>query len=529
LGDAPTQVAEESTRGSFFLTIGGLTSTIISAIGVFIVTYLLGPELYGVYTLSFTVPSIFLTLINLGINQGLTKYSASLHGKKEDRRLAKLVRHGIIFNVLIGLIFFVVCLALADFFATYLIARPEYGGYVRFASTIIFFQTVANSANAVFVGFYRTEFSALNAIISAIVKISIAPLLIIAGFGVLGALIGLVASYLASAIFGIIVVEFKLHKTLDKSGEASSFLDDVKMLLKYGFPLFAGTIVSGFYSQFQSIMLANFTSTIEVGFFQAAQNFATFIRVISGSVTTAIFPAFARLDNELNRLKTFFSLCVKYSSLILLPLVLLIMVFPNEIVSIVYRSAYVSTPSYLFLIMIEFLFVGMGSIVLGSFFNGIGETKINFRTSLVNFAIFLPSAFLLTRPYAVYGLIASYLMASFASTVYGAFVAKRRFNVASPWRVMAKIYTASLISLLAVFVFETTVPLNVFLRLFIGALIFVLLFMTLLPVLGIVSRQELIGLERAVSRTKALALVVKVFFFYERTVLGILEKKQTAK
>jgi O-antigen/teichoic acid export membrane protein len=525
LEDEPIQVAEESTRGSFFLTIGGLASTIISAIGVFIVTGLLGPDLYGVYTLSFTVPSIFLTLINLGINQGLTKYSASLYAKKEGRRLAKLVHHGIIFNIVIGLIFFLVCFIFSDLFATYIIAGPEYGGYVRFASMIIFFQTVANSANAVFVGFYRTEFSALNAIISAIVKISIAPLLIIAGFGVFGALIGLVASYFAGAVFGIVVVEFKIHKSLDKSGEADSFSDNVKMLLRYGFPLFAGTIVSGFYSQFQSIILANFTSTIEVGFFQAAQNFATFIRVISASVTTAVFPSFARLDNESDRLKAFFSLCVKYSSLLLLPIVLLIMIFSNEIVSIVYRSAFFSTPSYLVLIVTEFLFVGMGSVVLGSFFNGIGETKINFRTSLVNFAVFLPAAFLLTRSYAVYGLIAAYLMASLASAAYGVFIAKRRFDVAPDWRVMAKIYVAILISVHAVFVFEAIVPLSIFLRLLAGTLIFVLLYMTLLPVLRIVSGPELIELERAIGRTKAFAFIAKIFFFYERIILSLLEKR----
>ncbi|NWG10443.1 oligosaccharide flippase family protein [Candidatus Bathyarchaeota archaeon] len=530
MGDESIQVAKESTRGSFFLTLGGLASTIIAAIGVFLITGLLGPDRYGVYTISFTVPSIFLTLINLGINQGLTKYSASLHAKKEGKKVATLIHHGIIFNTIIGLVFFILCFILSDLFsnlfATEFISGPEYSGYIRLASTIIFFQTLANTANAILVGFYRTEYSALSSVVSSLIKISIAPLLIVVGLGVVGALIGLVASYLVAATLGILIVEIKIYRSLDKSGVSDSFSANIKMLLKYGFPLFAATIIVGFYTQFQSIILAIFTSEREVGFFKAAQNFATFIRIISVSVATAIFPAFARLNNESKQLKSFFSFCVKYSSLVLLPVVLLLMTFSNEIVTIVYGAAYASTPSYLILITLEFLFVGMGLIVLGSFFTGIGETKVVFKTSLVNFAVFMPAALLLTQSYAVYGLMFAYLAGSFVSTAYGAFVAKRRFGAAPDWRVTARIYVASLVSLLPLFALQVALPLNIYLRICVGTFVFVLLYLTLLPVLRIVSSQELTELERAVARTKGLALIGKVFFFYERIILGWLEKKQ---
>ena len=518
--DELIHIAEESTRGSFFLAVGNFVSTVIYAIGVFVMAGLLGPELYGVYTLCFTVPS-FLFIVNIGVNQGLTKFSASLYAQGQTGKLAKLIYHGIIFNSIVGLFFFLLCFVFSDWLAAYVIARPEYGGYVRLASFIIFFQALFNSANAVFIGLYKMEFRALNSVIEAIVKTAISPFLIVVGLGVFGALTGLVASYLAAAVFGIFVVFMKIYRSLDTCNVNSHFSENIKKLLKYGSPLYAATIVVGFYSPLQNVMLAIFASDVEVGFFKAAKNFTTLISVISGSVAISVFPAFARLENKSDQLETFFSLCVKYTSLVLLPIVLLIIIFSREIVLIVYGSAYVSTAFYLILIALQFLLVGLGSIVLPSFFNGIGETKMTFKLNLVNFAAFLPIALLLTQLYGVYGLIISNLAAYSVSTVCGIFMAIRKFDAKPDWRVTAKIYIASFASLTPLFILEIFLHSNILLKVFLGSSVFVFLYLTLIPFLRILSWQELIDLERAIGKTKPLALIMKLFFSYERILLGL--------
>lgn len=517
------EIAEESTRGSFFLALGSFLSTVISAVGVFIIAGLLGPELYGVYTLCFTVPTILLLLVNLGVNQGLTKFSASLLAKGQTGKLAKLIHNGIIFNSIIGLIFFLLCFIFSDPLATYVIARPEYGSYVRVTSFIILFQSIFNSANAIFTGFYKMEFNALSSIIAAIVKVVISPLLIIVGLGVFGAITGSVVSYMAAAIFGISIFFIKIYQSLNKADTSSHFFDNIRKLLKYGLPLYAATIIVGFYSQLQNVILAFFTSDLEVGFFKAALNFTTLISVVSISVGTSIFPAFARLENKFDTLKAFFSICVKYTTLILLPVVLLIIFFSKEMVLLVYGAAYVSTASYLILLVLQFLLVGLGAFVFGSFFNGIGETKITLKIYLVNFAAFIPLAFLLTQPYGVYGLIISNLSAYFISTIYGAFVAKRRFDATPNWRNTAKIYLASFSSLAPLLFLNTFLSSNVLLKVILGASLFILLYLTLLPFLRIISRQELADLEKAIAKTKPLAITMKPLFSYERILLGMIK------
>jgi O-antigen/teichoic acid export membrane protein len=528
LTDEFIKAVEDSTRGSFFLSVGNFVSTVISAIGVFIIAGFLGPELYGVYNLCFTVPSILLLLVNLGVNEGLTKFSASLHAKGDSNKLASLIRHGIIFNFAVCLFFFLLCFVFSDFLAAYVIARPEYGGYVRVASFVILLQALFNSANAVLVGFYRMDFNALSLIIAAVVKIIVSPLLIILGLSVLGALTGLVVSYLVAAVFGIFVVYVKIYRLLDTKVNSNHFFENTRQLLKYGFPLYAAAIMVGFYSQFQNVILAFFTSDIEIGFFRAAQNFIALIGVISVSISTSVFPAFARLENKRDRLKEFFSLSIKYTSLILLPLILIIIIFSQEIVSFIYGPAYASTAYYLVLVVLQFLFVGIGSIILGSFFSGIGKTRINLQISLVNFVIFLPLGSVFTKSYGVYGLIISNLMASLVSSVYGAFLAKKRFSAEPDWTVTGKIYLASLISMVPTVVLEFFLFSNVLVKLVLGASVLLLLYLTLLPFLGILSLQELASLESHIKKTRPLAFIMKPVFLYELMLLGLLKKPNSS-
>ena len=69
-----SKVVEDSARGGFYLTLGNITSTIIQAISVFIIARILGSDQYGLYTISTIIPTLFL----LFVNQGITKYTASL-------------------------------------------------------------------------------------------------------------------------------------------------------------------------------------------------------------------------------------------------------------------------------------------------------------------------------------------------------------------------------------------------------------------------------------------------------------------
>ncbi|NIM45453.1 MAG: oligosaccharide flippase family protein, partial [Nitrososphaeria archaeon] len=67
------------------------------------VARLLGPENYGLISLSLVVPSIFAGLIDLGVNSSLIRFSASLRAEGKAQHAASMLKSGFLFKFLIGI------------------------------------------------------------------------------------------------------------------------------------------------------------------------------------------------------------------------------------------------------------------------------------------------------------------------------------------------------------------------------------------------------------------------------------------
>jgi len=162
-----------------------------------------------------------------------------------------------------------------------------------------------------------------------------------------------------------------------------TFKVHTRSLLSYGSPLYASFLLTGFVPLFQNIILANFTSDFDVGNFKAASNFATLMTVLSIPITNALLSAFSKLDStKEDKIKTFFKLSNKYTSLIIFPVSLIFIVFSKEIIQIVYGSTYQSAALFLSLYCALYFLVALGYLNLSSFFNGIGDTKATMKMLL---------------------------------------------------------------------------------------------------------------------------------------------------
>jgi O-antigen/teichoic acid export membrane protein len=111
--DDMIRVAEDSARGGFFLISGTAFATAIMAIASVLIGRVLGSESYGQYTLAFVVPQLLFLFADLGINQGIIKFSANYRAKGETVRLTRMVKYALLIKALIGTVIFLVNFTLA--------------------------------------------------------------------------------------------------------------------------------------------------------------------------------------------------------------------------------------------------------------------------------------------------------------------------------------------------------------------------------------------------------------------------------
>ena len=521
LSDELTKVAQASTRGGFFLMSGTAIATVVLAVASILIARFLGPELYGQYALALVVPQLLFWFTDLGINQGVTKFTATLQSNGELNRIAGIIKHGLIMRAVMGFVIFAVDFVFAGPIASALLLRPELAFYIQIASISILFQVVFATINSAFVGLDKTEYQAIVTSVQATAKTLISIALILAGFGITGAIIGHTVSFIIAAVATVPLI-WMVMRRMSTAGESASLKTDLKNLFHYGTPLYVSVLLAGFLPLFMNVVLAFFTTDSDIGNYKAAINFATLLTTLAIPITTVLLPAFSKLINKTNyEIGVFFKVAVKYTAMLVIPVAFLIIIFSKEIVQIIYGSTYQLASIFLSMYLLLYLLVGIGYLTLPSLYNGLGETKTTLKMNLITFLILVILSAPMTETYGVQGLIVGFIISLLIGTFYGAYTARRKYSIELDLKNTAKIYLIAGLACAFPLILKNFVGLPNLFNLLLGSVLYLLVFITLMPLTNVVSLLELIKIKIAIQNTPVLKQFVSSLIEYQQKILKL--------
>jgi O-antigen/teichoic acid export membrane protein len=506
------EIAEVSARGGFFLFTGNASQLIILAIGSVIVARLLGPENYGLFVLSLAIPLLFASLIDFGVNPALTRFSAKLRTENKTQQAAGILKSGLLFKLILSIAMSTICFIFSDSLATFILNRPQIGFLVKLASSLVLLQTIFRTLNSAFIGLDKMQGNALTMNLQSIAKTTLSPILVILGFGVIGALAGHITSYLIGCIGGSLLFS-KYYKRLGNPVN-NSFSNNLKTMVDYGFPIYLSTLLILILSRYQTILLAFFVSNAEIGNFTIATTLSTLITILIFPLAV-LFPAFSKVNPHSNDLKKLFKLSVKYTALLIIPATIIVAILSKNIVQTLYGQSYHLAPHFLSLYILTYLYTGAGSIVLTHLFNGTGQTKTVLKYNLLNLLAFLPLAPTLTMSYGIPGLITALLTSNLISLTYGLTTATKKFNLTPDFKASLKIYTAAFLSALPTLLFLQLSPLQNLPNLIIGGGLYLLTYLTLTPLTGAITRSDIQNLTTILQKIKTLWPIIKPILTYQ--------------
>jgi len=528
LSDDLSRVTEDSARGGFFLFSGSALATVIMAVAAIIVGRLLGPDLYGQYNLVITAPALVLLFTDLGISTGITKFAASLHNEGNDSRAFSIIRYGVWFRFLVGVVATVFGVVFAGYLAL-VINRPDYAFYVQIVSLSIVFQVVFGTVNSAFVGLDKSEYNALTTNVQALAKTVLQVFFVVVSFSLSGVLIGYVGGYAVASVAGAFILFYRLLRPVRGSVNARTDPNDesygqiLNLLARYGMPLYVSSVLGGFIPLYQKVVLGFFSSNVNVGSYSASANFVALLGVIPVSITTALLPAFSKLGSSSTPdvVNAFFKRANKYTCLLIVPTAALLLLFSNQVVGIVYGSAYSSAGLFLAIGVLVYFLAAIGSLSLTSLFNGLGETRLTLRVALVSLLVVIVLSPVFALAYGVVGVVLANLVGGIVSTLFAAYVGVHRLKVQFEAGPTAKMYLAGfLASLLPLLLlhFMWTRYAEV---LIIGAVLYLIVYVTLMPLIRIIDEKELAALERMTRRIRGLNAAAKPVLQYMRKILSM--------
>ena len=497
-----TRIARVSARGGFNLFWGLVVSNVISAISTIVVARMLSPAEYGLVGVASAAPGLIALFRDWGMDTAMVRHIAQLRSEDDPTGVRNTILAGLTFMLLGGLLLSVISFFLSGILAAEVFHRPEMTSLIRVSSFVIFAGALLLALESVFAGFEEMSYRSLVLVSQASLKVILSPLLIVFGLGALGAVLGATLSTLLAGSVGISLLYFFLYRKLRKRVESHLELTvTIKTMLRYGLPLFISGIVGGFLAQFNNFLTAIYCTDQAIGNYSVAMNFTTLISFFSLPIASVLFPAFSKLDSEKDKeaLATVFRLSVKYGTLLVVPAATAIMILSPLAVATLFGTKYGDAPLYLTLLSFGALYTALGNLSIGSFINSRGRTGLSMRLALVYSAMGFPLGLVLISRFQILGLITANLITGIPSLLLGLWLIKRYWGATIDYYASAKTLAASALAALVTYIAVRTVVLPDWLLLFMGALLFLAIYVLTVPLVGALDREDIKTMQEMIK------------------------------
>lgn len=492
-------------------------STAINTLAALIIARLLGPELYGLYTVVLVAPTIFVFLAGWGLNTSIIRNSA-YHLSRNERDIAKRKTwNSILCSTFIGLLFTAISYVGSPFIATFILNRPTASNFVELVSLVILGQILLNCAVGAFIGWAASGYASATSIIQAALKAAISISLIILGFKVFGAIVGQVYSIIIAGGIGIVLFSFTKSSPGDVGGYFKFFLSDVKSAIRFGGAPEASANLSAFISStYILIILTSISNNTVVGWFQAASNITIAITLLATAIGQALVPAFSSLEGSKGNTKLAFDYAVKYTAIFMAPVILFLAASAKSTVDILYGQAYLPSTPYLVLLAIGFLPIIIGLTTFSSFFNGVGRTNLTVIAALSSVPPIVLLAPIFGKIFGPFGLIYSVIISDVVTCVVALYLAAKYLSARIDYASCGKALLIGIICFAVVYYFFSELSVTPILLFVLEFGVFFFLYLTIMPFVRIIDSSDIDRLRIATRSLGFLSKIIDLVLNYEK-------------
>ena len=481
---------QRSAKGSVVLVGGQFLSTLVTAIGVIIVSRLLGSAPLGVATKAVIPYSIATLFIDFGVNAALIRNIAQLRATGQRGQIKPLVKAALTFELLISSILAALVYLSAGFIAKDVYHDPVLQQLIQVTALGIIGTAATNAAMAVFTGYERMGLRSLTQVVYAFTKSLMGPLLVYIGFGPLGAILGQQVPFVVSGALGLSLVMMLLRRSRSPTSE-TNVVEQIRMLLGFGLPLFSSSILLNGRNRIFGTILPFYVPDTHIGDLAASQNFSVLVGFFSIPITTSLFPLFSKFDHKNGpTLGRIFQTSVKYACLVIFPVTVAVIVLSQNIVDIIYPGQFLNAPIFIKLYMLTYFLAGIGNIGLCILLNSQQETQTTFRVRLIQFVVGVIMGVILIPIYGVTGRLVTMILSPVPGLLYGLWWVKANFGFSINMKNTGKMYGVSVISYLLGTTALNSLSLGSLTEFFIGGFIVVLSFFLLVLLFKVVDQSD---------------------------------------
>ncbi len=513
-------VGNSAVRMLYSLLVGKFLYVIITALSLVLLARLLDPSGYGIYTIALGFSALLGAAAPFGISTYMSKYLAEAGVKKESLKISKIITDGYLIIVVVAGVFAVMGLFMSGYASTHIFTTSQVPAIdLVVASLSVFFSVVFGISYSALVGLNRGRNASVATVVGALLQLVLGVGLVVIGYGVYGALVGMLAGDMAGFALATYMVYADVRKRFDYKWTGAD-LKHITDILRFSLPVATNNLLSSSgVNNFAVLLLGVFATSVVLGNYGIAFRGFNLMLLFYGTVTTVLLPTISKALNRTNDSKKAYEIYNKtmlYSIIVSLPVMIFVGVFSGEIIAIFISNSYSSAPLYLTLIaggvIVDFI-----GLYAASFFIAGGKVYTIFKYSIVSTLIEVMALVILVPKFGALGvIIAVFYIGNIVDDVLFVRGVRRHFGIKPDYKQYLKLLVSGIV---IAGLFEAVNVANVFvgesymhfvLDIAVSALVLLLVYPALLVMLRLIDRYIIEDIRRS---TRSIPLVEPIANF----------------
>ncbi|MFH1455579.1 MAG: flippase [archaeon] len=314
----------------------------------------IGATEYGLLSLAMAIFGFTAIVSLIGVDMGVLRYVSFFRVKKDYQKIKGTILGAFKISLILSFLIAFLLFILSDFIAGSFFHKPELAILLKIFAFAVPFQ----SLRAVFIntakGFEKVQYEMYTKnIIENVLKVVLTLILLYFGFSVVGAALGYALALFVSMIFAVYFVQKKVFPVFSSKIKA---VYSNKELVNYSWPLLFKELLVVIMLWTDTIMLGHFSTSAQVGIYNAAVPTAQMSQMIPYAIIVLFLPVASQLffTNKRKDFENVFKTTTKWIFMLNIILTAGFVLFPQQILSILFGSEYAVGASTLTLLAIGY-------------------------------------------------------------------------------------------------------------------------------------------------------------------------------
>jgi len=450
-------------RNTILNFIGQVIPLLVGVITIPFIVRGLGIERFGLLSLAWVVVGYF-TIFDLGLGRATTKYVAEALGKGEEDQVPRLVWTAVTVQAILGIVSTIVLFGITPLLVEHILNIPlELAGEAKFTFYLLALSIPIVLVSSSFRGVLEAaqRFELVNAVkCPTSILTFLLPLIgLLLGFHLPG-IIALILAARFGALLTFVVINLCIFPRLRKYSGTFTFF---ARLFSYGGWITVINIVGSILVYLDRFLIGSILSIAAVAYYTAPYEIVTRLWIFPISLTGTLFPAFSTLvaTGERARIENVVARSLKYLLLLIGPIVFILMLFAQKILSVWLGSEFARQSTLVFQLLALGVLVNSLGHIPYALIQGAGRPDIIAKFHLFELPVYGTLAWLLISRFGITGAALAWtLRMSYAIPILYVISAKLKLITFHPfamngfWRSVLAVTTLGMVCLAIIRVSE---------------------------------------------------------------------------